>query len=407
MEKDLSTWTKPQLQAQLQKLGLKVSGNKPDLIARIRGAEASQSNYSKMQVLQLKSLLKDRGLVRSGNKADLVKRLEANDTKKTPSPKRPQQRILAGAPELNLQIFLNLDDTSLAKLCKTSKEANEFCKSDSFWKMRIKYIFGVDLTKYKDDKSSYKKMYIFLKKFNNKKIHAQVNSAIKMGHLPILKYLIQEKGGKKYAQIDYSLSLAIEFGHIHIIEYLIENIGYTLSEALTVAAEVGNVAVFKYIIEQDVDTYIVNAGNDPNDLELAVDAGHLVIVKYIVQNLKPDIYMLNSALFYAVNNGELSIIKYLTGKATDMKGAILLASENDYEKIVKYLVEVVGVTYINEAMIEAARNGSLRVIKYLISKGADKYFNNNEALHSAVANRHGDVVNYLRGPPGKKGKKRV
>ena len=173
MEKDLSKLTQPQLQVQLRKLGLKVSGNKPDLILRIQDYESSISNYSKSKVPKLKALLKERKLSQTGRKVELVNRLEASDTKTRPVPQRreenspPKRGLSKLPPELNIEIFLNLDDKSLARACRTNKEAAKICNDDLFWKSRIERIFDYDLSKYKGEKdATYRKMYKFLTKHN-------------------------------------------------------------------------------------------------------------------------------------------------------------------------------------------------------------------------------------------------
>ena len=51
MEKEISSWTKIQLQAHLRKLGLNISGNKSDLIKRIRDTASSKSSNTEGKVL--------------------------------------------------------------------------------------------------------------------------------------------------------------------------------------------------------------------------------------------------------------------------------------------------------------------------------------------------------------------
>ena len=106
MEKNLSAWKVKELKDHLLKLGLKQSGNKPDLIKRIRDYEASKSKYTIMKVPQLKALLKERKLKQTGRKNELVNRLESSEIKKireAPSPRRtssPKQASLERATRL-------------------------------------------------------------------------------------------------------------------------------------------------------------------------------------------------------------------------------------------------------------------------------------------------------------------
>jgi ankyrin repeat protein len=48
-----------------------------------------------------------------------------------------------------------------------------------------------------------------------------------------------------------------------------------------------------------------------------------------------------------------------------------------------------------KALILAARNGYLDIVKYLVESGADISANGDEALRDAAANGHLDVVKYL------------
>ena len=396
MEKDLLSWTKPQLQAQLRKLKLKLSGNKPDLIKRIRDHEASK--YANMKVPKLKSLLKERKLSQTGNKADLVKRLDDSDIKKTresPSPKRPSlkkapQRIFAGAPELNFQIFLHLDDKSLAKACKTSKEAVEICEDDYFWIKRIERVFGYDLGKYNVGQVSYRIIYNFFKKHSRRSIDLKLLAAVKAGYFSIVHYLIEEQDANiYYSYVENEFVLleeAVRAGHLLIVKYL-EKIGeYNLDVALRTDATWKNFEIAKFLIEKGADIYKVQIDDDIDDdtnaFTMAATFGALNILKYMINHKTPDDENLNNAFFGAAESGELPVVKYL--------------------------MEEQGVTAdLNNAIVNAAFDGNLKIIKYLVEKGGDIHFNNDAALHNAEKQEYDNIVRYRRGSPKKRVKRRT
>ncbi len=275
MEKDLSSWTKPQLQVQLRKLKLKVSGNKPDLIQRIN---ASKSKYSKMKIPQLKSLLKERNLTQTGRKIDLVKRLEDNtnkrretpSTKRKPTPKSLSQLFVPGVPEdIQKEILLNLNDKDLDRTCKTNKQAVKICNMDDFWNLRIQHIYGADITKYKLKNTTYRQIYRDLVKLGVNTQEMVMNaSASRTGNLPIIKYLVEQLGADIKSRgpllpggpvTPGPIYMAIKNWNIPVAKYLItqeDDIEEKSASYLNIAALYGNLPMVKYIIEHgptDID----------------------------------------------------------------------------------------------------------------------------------------------------------
>ncbi len=307
----------------------------------------------------------------------------------------PQRSLLTTIPDLNREIFLKLDDNSLGRICETSKVANDMCNDDSFWRERIMSKFDIDLTKYKDEKSSYRDMYIFLKEYNARGLELLLDKLYIYGHLPILKYLIEEK-----IKINaYHSITTVSYSIIH--EYTIDNYYYTLERYLSDIAVTGNIEFFLYLIGKGVN--IVGTRTDRTSLEMASSNGHLNIVEYIVQNYKPDIEQLNSALCFAAHNGQSIIIRYLAGKCTakTVNRALIRAAESGHLNAVKCLIEEAGATALTSALVNTTRmiNMSLEVIKYLVSKGADKHYNNDEALKSLMSSYDPDeyeAIEYLQ-----------
>ena len=386
MEKDVSTLTNPQLQDQLRKLGLKVSGNKPDLIKRIQRthrAGSIETEYSQMSVKQLKDHLLKLGLPVSGkNKAELVKRIkdyEASRRKSshqrklspkrrdTPSPKReenssPKRGLATLPPELNIEIFLNLDDKSLARACRTNKEAAKICKDDLFWKSRIERIFGYYLSKYREEKDvTYRKMYKFLKK------DQYIDEALELGYLPIVKYLMDEEGLR--IDIDAAFVNAAKNGHLPLVIYLIERVSdiYFLNEALIQASKAGKLPVVKYIFDREI--------HYPEALAFASGYGKLSVVQYLIENGINIHYNDDEALRMASMFGYLPIVKYLIEKGANIHvredNPIEEASSKRHLPVVEYLVEHGADINVSNAIGHAANaaRANLQVVKYLVEHG--------------------------------------
>ena len=355
MEKDLSTWKVKELKDHLRTLGLKLAGNKSELIQRIRSSEASKRRIS---------------------------------PKITQSPKRPQspQRILAGAPELNFQIFLRLDDRSLARACKTSKDAGELCKNDYFWRKRTEHVFGYDLGKYNVGQLSYKIIYNFFKKHRKKSIDLKLVEAARAGYFAIVYYLIEAQDADIYYRHFENevmvLREAVIGGHLLILKYL-EKIGeYDLDFSLLNAAEFKQFDIVKFLIEKGADIYKDNDVYDQSPFSMAASVGALDILKYMIKHKKPEEFRINEVLLNAVESGKLSVVKYL--------------------------IEEQGVTdNLDNAIIIAALDGNLEIIKYLVEKGGDIHFNNDAALHNAEKQEYDNIVRYIRGSPKKRVKRRT
>ncbi len=396
MEKDLSKWTKPQLQAQLRELGLKVSGNKPDLIKRIRDYGAG---YLKMKVPQLKSLLKERKLSQVGNKIELVKRLEASDSKKkqavspkrkvapkktpsakrkvppkkTPSPKTPvsPQKAIADLPtELLHNILHNLNDKELAKSCKTDKRAAKICNDDLFWKVRIEKAFDYDLSKYKDNTATYRKMYDVLKKYKTAEEHLYISA--KLGYMPLVKYLIKEL--KVTNNVDEALQAASDNAHLDVMNYLI-----TEAKAH------------------------INFNTLTGALYSAIDRNNLDIVKYLVTH---GFNVIDEHLYMAAGDGALNVLKYLITQIDldetiddtmykTLSSAILTTTSN--LPIVRYLVEEIGVNNLDELFLDAIESGHLDIVIYLAGRGIDIKDLYDEALDIAEEFGHNNIVKYIKG----------
>ena len=109
----------------------------------------------------------------------------------------------------------------------------------------------------------------------------------------------------------------------------------------------------------------------------------------------------NRACRQAASNGHLYTVKYLVSLGADItnedNSAVRCAAYNGRLDVVKYLVSVGAdiTTYNNEAVCSAAENGHLDVVKYLVSCGADITAQNNYAVFNAAEHGHLDIVKYL------------
>ena len=222
-----------------------------------------------------------------------------------------------------------------------------------------------------------------------------VETAAKRGHLNIVKYLIEEKG--MGTQADYlidekglkieNVKLAHSFwyaameGHFDVMEYLFEKGVTTISdEAVTNVLDNGNpssLEVVKYLVAKGAkidDEALISA---INHLPTSFDA-----VKYLVD--EKGVKINNEAVFYAVREQNLDILKYLVEKGAKINDVTLTeeslsryclseAASSGNIDIVKYLVDEINVydgdTYeSSDAALKAIKQDDFEVLKYLVEK---------------------------------------
>jgi ankyrin repeat protein len=172
--------------------------------------------------------------------------------------------------------------------------------------------------------------------------------------------------------------------YVEFIKYLLEiNPLLDIQEAFNIACSNDNLNITRYLIEMGANLH------EDNDwvLRNAAERGNLKMVKLLVElGATINTYSPNgdNALDWACRNGgHLEMVKYLIEKGSDLKTApssklndilILASSENGDLKIVKYLVDEMGVDLHeikNEALCEAAKHSKLDIINYLVENGAD------------------------------------
>lgn len=163
--------------------------------------------------------------------------------------------------------------------------------------------------------------------------------------------------------------------------------------------------------------------NDKNDKKLMIILscviGDINMCRYLYENgieVKDHKFLTHAAL-----NGHQEIVRYLVEKGVDMNSSYALAYSGHagHIEIVKYLVEqganirdkedinlpvfiYANITSVmskkmkgvpRDALIEAAREGHLEVVKYLIEKGAD--YRNTNILKESVYYDNVEVVKYI------------
>ena len=274
-----------------------------------------------------------------------------------------------------------------------------------------------------------------------------LESAIRGGHELIMQQLIAEGASYKPDM----LSMAAEYGHTHIVRCLIQQYPHepaVLSVSLCVAIQKGFKSIVELLLDNGADIeyadswyarplhvavgygnldlleFLLGRGADINSeggieriyqrggaLQSAANSGHLPIVRFLVQH-GADLEMYGrsqrNALQYAASGGHILIIKELLAAGGNVNsrgklGSVLYCAVNDNQPdTVRLLLEsgadVNEVTETQEGnisprpkpLLQASKNGNLRVVKILLDAGADPnvssalWSNSELPLHAAA-----------------------
>ena len=230
MEKDLSTWTKAQLQAQLRKLGLKISGNKDELIERIHGRD-----------------------------------------------------FLTGILDVDREILLNLNTKDLLNTCKTDKYAARLCSDEKFLELRVDRQYKGDTVEALTEAVTYGDLSLVKYLHDNDKVpHGDYNNifwkAYDSGYVKITRYILNMGS---WTLVELLQGAEKRRNSVNAAQYIIEESGYfddilDWDPSLVTSTEDD----FNYIIG-DMHVY----RNDPELLE------YLMMIRHLYVNLENSMFL--------------------------------------------------------------------------------------------------------------------
>jgi ankyrin repeat protein len=266
------------------------------------------------------------------------------------------------------------------------------------------------------------------------------------GHLDVIKYLVEEAGadGRGEGPLKVTpLMMASSQGHLDVLKYLlgrgvsdINAISANGESALTMACQIGHLecsSLFKVeavpnlgretllevvkLLVAAGSSVEAQAGEKLGPLITAILAGHLDVVKYLVEEGGADVTRASPdgrmPIMCAVMQGHAYIVEYLLGRpgvdfdAMATHGeerALTLACGMGHLAVVKLLVAA-GSSVEAQAgeevgpLMAAAWGGHLHVVKYLVEEaGADVTRadpDGRPAMSYAVSQGQVDIVEYL------------
>ena len=266
-------------------------------------------------------------------------------------------------------------------------------------------------------------------KFNNKIIFQLLdNIIIKYNINDIVLYFIDNKEIIQYlfenynVDINYQNSIFLNKAvkNNNLVDFLLDNkINLQNNELLNTASKVGNLKIVKLIIEEktqpEKNLALIKASKN----------GHLEIVKFLIDN-DANIHTENDeALFVAVENDHLDIVKFLIDNGIDIlnnttilnkilnnknldifnylldKGAIITdqllfhAILDEKIDIVKLLIDKFNIKLKDKDILLICYNNDIKLLKYLIEKGLDIYYDNNSLLLKSSVLGKFNIVKFL------------
>lgn len=135
-----------------------------------------------------------------------------------------------------------------------------------------------------------------------------LQEAIKHGHMPIIYHLL-DLGLKLCPQ---HLTLAAVYGQAEVVEYFLQQ-GLISHRALTEAAAAGHLSVVKLLVQAGYDI----RANNQLALSQAIYRGHIDIVRYLCAQ-QPDLYIGCQLTLPTVARNHQAILQYLISIGADI-----------------------------------------------------------------------------------------
>jgi ankyrin repeat protein len=182
--------------------------------------------------------------------------------------------------------------------------------------------------------------------------------------------------------------------------FLIENNKISKSLSLDLFKFIVNNKYWDMFLNLDYIKFDIHADDD-YALRRSSDNGHIIIVKFLVEN-GANIHADNDyALRRSSENGHIIIVKFLVENGTNIHAdndyALRWSSRNGHIEVVQFLIDKGANIHANNdyALIWSSYNGHIGVVQFLIEKGANIHAENDEALKSSGYHGQIEVVKFL------------
>jgi len=196
-------------------------------------------------------------------------------------------------------------------------------------------------------------------------------------------------------------------GNLLCVQYLIEHGSFNkiykngfsvetspLNEAIYYAAKYNQLSIIQYLLTNR-ETYYLSIPK-----RIVVEMGHIDIMDYFIKlwEQKPPPYStvqeeLNELITYAAGAGQLKMVDYLISKgANELNEALREATARDQLSIIIYLIEK-GASDFEGSIFQAIKYDHLLIVQYLISTGIVHI--NEDIFNIAIKYNRIQIIRYL------------
>lgn len=234
----------------------------------------------------------------------------------------------------------------------------------------------------------------------DRRIHT-IPYALSRGYLYMVKHLYEngyvppEFSFDNYVTCD-SIEQACREGHVECLKYVVRMLGRVyIREMCSSACAYGLVEVLKEMF----DYYVFGKENIADMLSLAVTHGYLPVIEFL--NDRGYLRTFSSRDLY--KSGYSVAISYRCVQAIQyFHRDVLPACDDTMRKVVTYdMFDVAvylcenGVSFPRETLVNASRNGSYKLVKYIHAHMPNDLEMMNSALIASAHNGHYEIAEYL------------
>ena len=225
------------------------------------------------------------------------------------------ENLLTGIRDVDREIVNKMSDRDFLQMCSLNRTYYGSVCDETYFRIRTEDRFP-ETIHYKD--------YVRTRKVRTWKNH----------YLAIVKYidLLETEYRYNYQPRDKSPELLYNTLSLYPTFFINGK-----DQILGLASQDGHLIIVKYLVEQGADIHY----NQSQALPLASENGHLTIVKYLVEHGAKVKSNNSEALMFASFNGHLSVVKYLVEQGSDIHAqdddALRMANENGHLLVVEYL----------------------------------------------------------------------
>lgn len=179
-----------------------------------------------------------------------------------------------------------------------------------------------------------------------------------------------------------SVPIAVTNENLEMLSLLIDNKANP-TEGMSSAIEIENVSITEYLISKGAET------TDPKYLQETARNNNLELTKLLVEKGKAKA---DNAIIDAAIEGNLEIVKFLLDKGAYADEALREAMETTHEEVILFLMDKVKKELDSEYLLTASRKGNNRVVRKLIEDG---FLDPTAAIISAIKYNKSSVLSLL------------